>query len=381
MWKIVLFITVVIGLILYERIVQKKKKVDRHERANLWNKRGLEKFGDREKIFVVLSGYSWPELKNTIHNIYNGAYLPQRVVVGAAVSPTEITQSAAEDAFKDFGFQVKLYVHPEHYNLGGAPTRKLVLERLYKGEPYVLLMHAHSKMAPQWDATLTASLKEAFKKGCHLVTQIPLEVKRVWITPKDHVPATFPVLHTDTLRNKLPTFSGRTFAKLECQYEVPCISSKCLFGTASVIKLLTDHTVPLLMAHEDDFVLSAISFGCGARAATPLRSVLYHIQDPMRSHTYTDYESEQLTKYKENVIGSLLSGNQRNDDESCPTLLDTLGIHCNLYIKWLGTQVFSGELPGHLILGLPRQYQEREVLDKFGDMKTFQAFRRKFCYD
>jgi hypothetical protein len=370
MWRAAVFVTVIIGLVLYEGKM-------RRERTRLLNNRAI--FGDRHKIFVVLSGYSWRELKCTIYSLYKQAFLPQRIVVGVAVNPCEVSQTSAEEQFKNFPYQVKFLVHPEHYNLGGAATRKLVLDKLHAYEPYVFLMHAHSKMAPQWDVTLTTSLGDAFLKGCHLVTQVPLNVEPAWEAPVDRVAATFPVLHTDTLHNRLPTFSGRTFVELDRQYEVPCVSSKCLFGTALVIKQVTEHVVPLLMCKEDDFVLSVMCFSRGARAVTPLSSVLYHINDSERKHAYTDYESKKLIEYKEGVIEKLLTGERCKGE--CPSLITALGSQCNLYVQWLGIDVCSGSLPGHLILGLPREYVEREVLDKFGDMTTFHTFRRKFCYN
>jgi len=347
----------------------------------LWEKQKAHKLvmvpmNDARRINVILPCYAWDEARITIRSLLERAHLARRVSVHAVVNPLEVSQSEAEAEFKDYPLNVSITMHPRHYNLGGIIASNYIIERLnMHGDTLVLLMHCHSVMCADWDLTLIESLSGAYESGSHVVTQVPLEVPK-----SKHVTVlqpTFPVLHTDTVTNRIPTFAARVFASAGRQYPSLSISAKCLFGELDIVQRIIQHAVPLTSSHETDFILSATSFALGIKAVTPLRSVLQHITDTRR-HSYLDNTSDPLGKFKDDVITQLLNG---KSDNSLQMLIAYLGVHCDAFIKSLGIDVFSGKLLGHLILGVSKEHTDRELVDKYGSVQRYKEFRSLFCFD
>ena len=338
---------------------------------------------DSNKIMVVLSAYKWTEAILTIKNILETACVPHRVSIGLALSPNAgVSQAEAELYFHKKRF-VRVIVHPPHLNLGIQPTRQYCLQKLYYGEKYLLIMHAHSRMCKDWDIVCTSSLQYAYARDFHVISMVPMES-----TAKCSVPplATYACLQPQLSFKKgvpvfIPTFVAEAATELSAQ---PLVCGKCLFGEADVLLKKADlitYAIPFATAEEDDVLLSQLFWDRGILPMTPLSSILVHISCQKRRNAATDYQSKILKRYTKNILLAVVGLTSINSCDKASYIADMRKDVSSYVQTFLDMDFGQRRVAGYRVMGLTSAIPSSfEITEKYKTQEAFDEQCERLCY-
>ena len=360
-------------------LLSQRRSKQRERQMRIWNKRAAAHSKDR--IFVFMPTSDWAQASRTVSRLLAACFIPQRVVVGVLGPPGPVPVMAPCD-----GLQGQVRSAARKLSVGDACARQEIRDRLYQRERYVLFASDRSEFMPDWDQMLLLSLRGAYALGAHLVTHVPCDVTEQQIRRLPaKAPPTFAVLSTEKI-GRCPAFLGRLFRNSGRQYESPCVSSRCLFGEASVVLdhcRLLDHLVPFTSPEEEDFIMSVKCFALSVRAVNPTHSAVFRRvceedAPPPRAPT------EALGNYRRSVLEALIdpAREHRFPKGKLPSLLhflQTPGFRTvGQYLEHIGVSDRCKSKAGRMVLGLLKGHTEREVSDKFGSRDEFEFHRKRF---
>lgn len=109
-------------------------------------------------IYVQIASYRDPELKNTLRDLLENAYLPDNLRIGIAWqhSPYEEFDDIT-DYKNDSRFRI---IDIDYRDAKGPCTARHLLNKLYKNETYTLQLDSHHRFVKDWDVQLITMLEE-----------------------------------------------------------------------------------------------------------------------------------------------------------------------------------------------------------------------------
>ena len=136
-----------------------------------------------DSIFVSIPSYRDKDCKTTLATLFNKAKYPQRIYIGVFMQNSgnseeqctleNLNASNASNDSKSIPTAYKdhiRYLHTDYQNAKGPLyARKQIIDKLYRGEKYFLMIDAHTEMIDRWDANLvrmleTLKIKHGIKK-------------------------------------------------------------------------------------------------------------------------------------------------------------------------------------------------------------------------
>lgn len=137
---------------------------------------------DEDRILLSIVSYRDPGLGRTIAAALAAAAAPQRLAIGAYVQaslPQDercVPDAALAETARSFGAALRLRVEPADEAAGPAVARARA-RSLWRQEPYVLQVDAHTRFAPGWDRVLLAQLR-ACDSPRAVLTAYPTDFER-----------------------------------------------------------------------------------------------------------------------------------------------------------------------------------------------------------
>lgn len=363
-----------------------------------------------ETVFVVLPSYRDSfNLYLTVRSLFKNAKHPNRVHVGIH----EHIMATKTTHFKDI-CHLNVHKDPDNHHIrmrnvhhewfacesasGAMATRAAILRQFYQQQKYLLFIHAHTDMVPNWDRVLILSLNQAHAVGGHAVSQLPIHIPAHHTLAENSLclPTTFPVFASFaklTSCTAFPMFRMRRVKKHPKKpFQTALASYKCFFTTAQVFKAhlemdAADGFLPFLQSCEADILLSLELYTRGLHVYTPRISVATHRGFHGDHHSYyEDRHNKPEKRLKRFILTHLLSGisklEEEEDEKEAEEIVtqpkyvehffEKSKLPVKAFLDWVGVDVETSVASIHARMGLLNKEPDvTELCVKFGSEANY----------
>lgn len=277
----------------------------------------IEKYGSmmdivKSTIFVGIPSYRDPELIITLKDLYNKAVYKDRVYIGVVEQ-----NNTKEDNWKCFS---KYFYEKEDPTWGdqhircrsldytetkGPTWARHLIEELYRGEDYVLMLDSHIRFEPGWDCELLEMIKKTRRPQRTVISVYPEGFERE--EDKDTKEVSYKIPHRRYWRiQSLKDFNNDGMLEFESSSDpairpgVPMYTNlvgACFyFAHSDMYKLVPfQPNTPFLFFGEELF-LSARLWTHGFDIVSPTHSVVYHYWKREYRKTYWENDKDALRR-------------------------------------------------------------------------------------
>lgn len=389
-WAILLG-ALLVALVSWERLQRKHEETKRTSTQQLWNRRALNPLVSADRILVVITSGHWRRSLDLAAVALETAFLPQRVWVAVQAPPGDLAEAELElrDRLSVLSRRVTLVPLAAEVRLGGASVVRAALcdHPTLPACRYLLCLSDRVRVHPSWDQRLLESLRAAYERGAHLVSEWPLG--------GGGEPSTFPaLLAAQTFRAGCPVLHPVRFQRAHGNvYPTPGVCTECTFGERATLGPLLAFPTPLVTQAEDDFLASVMAFRNGASCTTLLQSAVHRTEAGSEGAAEGEEEGagagacgDVMRKLKERLLRTLVLGTPfKGQEQQQPRIMTDAGVtheYVRAYLSSLSVDIVLQHASGRSLLGLwgATGTTRTEVLDKFGSVERYRQLRTELTY-
>lgn len=119
---------------------------------------------DTDTIFISIANYRDDDCKNTLTNLYKTAKNPEKIFVGI-LSQYDLPEESCEVLNLEYPYNVRYINVPASLAKGPLFARTQIINKLYHGESYYLMIDAHTRFIDDWDKEAKDQLNYLMQHG------------------------------------------------------------------------------------------------------------------------------------------------------------------------------------------------------------------------
>ena len=128
------------------------------------SREGFRNKREDDTIFVSIANYRDDDCKNTLTHLYNTAKHPQKIFVGVLSQYKTPTESCEVKGLA-YSYNIRYMNVAESAAKGPLFARIHIIDNLFNGEKYFLMIDAHTRFTKNWDSKVIKQLKYLQTKG------------------------------------------------------------------------------------------------------------------------------------------------------------------------------------------------------------------------
>lgn len=256
----------------------------------------------QDNIFVSIASFRDTECLNTLKDIYYKADHPDNIYCGifTQVDKTNMSELCYDPTFQ-YNSNIRQMTVSYSEAKGPLWARIRIIKSLYHGEPYYLMIDAHTQLLKGWDTELKTYIKFLNNKGIDkpIITTYPADSNLYDInSPEAHNIPEVPVLCKIKSGNKYPEMIAAINKPNGYFYKTYLVSGNFMFCQGSYISDINiDKLLNLsYIFHGEEYLFAVLAYVNGYDIYSPPKNICFHKYKTVQDKSDTNTEWTQHVK-------------------------------------------------------------------------------------